>query len=93
MELRSLTVAALLDDLLADYKINAKSFAWVESVARVHLLPALGDQIAARVGKDTLRQYVARRQKAGAANGTINRELALPRRAFNLAHLASPPKI
>lgn len=93
VELRSLTVSTLLDDLQADYRINAKSFAWVESVARVHLRPALGDQVAARVGTDTLCKYVSRRQKAGAANGTINRELALLRRAFNLAHLASPPKI
>ena len=92
-ELRTLTVGALLDDVLADYKINNKSFPGAEMVTRVHLRPVFGSQIAARVGTDALRKYVTARQEAGAANGTINRELALLRRAYNLGRLASPPKV
>lgn len=91
--LRTLTIGSLLDDLLQDYRINGKSIEWVEMVVRVHLRPAFGNQIAAKVGTDTLREFIDKRQKTGAANATINRELALLRRAFNLSRKATPPKI
>jgi integrase len=101
-------VGALLDDLLRDYRVNGKSINWVEDVVRVHLRPFFGAMKAASVGTDQLQAYTEKRQKSHmrkrsdgqkdrrygpAANGTINREMALLRRAFNLGAAANPPKV
>ena len=97
----------LLDGLLLDYKINGKRYDWAELVVRVHLRPFFGSTKASKVGTDQIRAYIAARQEKQvrtmpggkkrvvqpAANATINRELALLRRSFNLGRMATPPKI
>jgi integrase len=107
-----ITIGALLDDLLADYKINGKRHDWAGLVVRVHLRPFFGGIKAASIGTDVFRKYTEKRQQpekrvytdaegkkkqersyGPASNGTINRELALLRRAFNLAKQATPPKV
>jgi integrase len=90
---RHTLVDTLLDDLLADYKINGKDYAWAELNVRVHLRPFFGAMRASTVGTDQIRTYIAERQDKGAANATINRSLALLRRAFNLGKMATPPKV
>jgi integrase len=47
---------------------------------------------AADFGTANLKAYISARKRAGAANATINRELAIVRRAFNLAFEHDPPK-
>lgn len=42
---------------------------------------------------DLLDKYVDHRQQEGAANSTINRELAALKRMFNLGHDSTPPRI
>jgi integrase len=46
--------------------------------------PYFGDWRAAAVSTADVRKYIARRQEEGAANATINHELAALRRAFSL---------
>src|SRR5262249_28754990 len=55
--------------------------------------PRFGAMKAAKVGSDQIGSYIKMRQAARAANATINRSLALMRRAFNLARKATPPKV
>jgi integrase len=88
-------MGTLFDGLLLDYKINGKSYAWVSDVVRVHLRPYFGGMKAAKVGTDQIRAYIASRQESDGppANATINRELALLRRSFNLGRMATPPKV
>ena len=106
-------VGALLDDLLADYKINGNDKDGIERKrCEVHVRPFFGRMKAANVGTDAVRTYIekgqqpekrmytdaASRQKrereyGPAMNATINRELALLRRAFNLGRIATPPKV
>lgn len=86
-----LLVAALLDDLVKDYRINGKSVDWCEMVVRVHLRPHFGAIRASRVTTPAARDYIDKRQKEGAANATINREISLLRRAFYLGFESTPP--
>jgi integrase len=48
---------------------------------------------AASIGSEDLTAYVERRQAAGRANATINRELAMLRHVFRFAYDADPPKV
>jgi integrase len=100
-------VGELLDGLLADYKTNGKSYEWAEIVVRVHLRPYFGSMKAAAVGTDYIQAYIDNRRKPSnretqsgrrrnfgpAENATINRELALLRRAYTLGKSATPPKV
>jgi integrase len=100
-------MGALLDALLLDYQNNGKSHAWASLVVRVHLRPFFGAMNAARVGTDQIQAYMAKRREPSrrtlpngktrdippAANATLNRELSLLRRAFNLGKQATPPKV
>jgi hypothetical protein len=82
---RQLLVNDILDALLRDYKINEKDYGWCERVTRKHLRPFFGDRRAARLPHDIGEKYIEHRQAQGAMNATINREIALLRRSFNLA--------
>lgn len=84
---------ALFDDLLNDYKINAKDHKWACRVVGKHLRPHFGKLPPDKVTTAEIREYVATRLERGAANGTINRSLALLKRAFNLAREATPPRV
>lgn len=71
--------------LLDDYRSRG-----LRSVGRrqehfAHLAQAFARWRAQEITTDAVRAYTARRQQEGAANATINRELAALKRAFNLA--------
>jgi len=85
---RRVLVTELLDGLVRDYKINGKAEDWCESVVRVHLTPYFGEMRAAKVRPDDAEKFIEFRQSDGASNSTINKEIALLRRAFNLAKRA-----
>jgi integrase len=75
----------LADDVLTDYKVNAKrSVKNVERSFTKHLRPCFGGRRAAGISTADVRAYIASRQAAGAKNATINRELAAMKRAFSL---------
>ena len=74
------------DDLLNDYKVNAKrTYADTERRIDLHLKPAFMGKRLISISTADIRGYAAARQTAGAANGTINRELAALKRMFTLA--------
>jgi integrase len=80
------TVDEILAGVVEDYRINAKrSIKKVEDRIRLHLSPAFGRMNAANLSDDDVRSFMAKRQKVGASNAEINREVAVLRRAFKLA--------
>ena len=80
-----ITLKALMEDLLNDYRINQKkSFKRVEDSVN-HLNDYFQDDRALTITTDRIRAYISHRQEGRAANATINRELAALKRAFNLA--------
>ena len=75
----------LAADLQTDYRINQRKSADRCSLSIKHLGRFFGGWRAAEITTDKIRTYIARRLDDGAANGTINRELATLKRMFNMA--------
>jgi integrase len=81
-----LTFAAAARDVVLDYQQNARrSLPDVRRHIRLHLAPFFGRRPLAAIGAADVRRYVARRQRDGVRNATINRELSVLKRAFALA--------
>lgn len=89
-----LTVGDLLSDLMLDYEThNPRSVRFARTYVEGHLQPFFGAMRAIDVQTRTLKTYIKSRQEAGDAPATINRHLALLRRAYNLATQSTPPRI
>lgn len=91
---RKTTFAELAALVVADYRLREhRSVDAVERRLKLHILPAFGAWRAAAIKSDDLTRYKLQRREAGARDGTINRELAVIRRAFRLGLEADPPKV
>jgi len=90
---RRTLMSELFDDLMADYAAKGQDLRALEYRLRVHLRPAFGHLRAGQVTTALIRRYIAQRQQAGAAPATINRELALLKRAFRLGAAHTPPRV
>ena len=86
------TAGELLADVLMDYEVNGKFLERAETSVK-HLNPFFGSVRASRVDTKLLNRYIAERRREVAANASINRELALLKRGFNLARDATPPRV
>ena len=87
-------MSELFADVLEDYRLQRRaSTEDVEDRIRVHLNPAFGERRAADLYTQDLKRYISSRREAQAADATINRELAIIRRAFTLAAASDPPKV
>jgi integrase len=87
-------VDELVTDLLSEYREKQQdSIKSVEQRWRLHLKPFFTKRRAADVTTDMIRRYISGRVEAKAEPATINRELAVLKRAFNLAMESTPPKV
>jgi hypothetical protein len=78
-------LAKILTD---DYKANGRRSADKLEFRIAHLRAFFGMDRAIDITTDRVTAYTAHRREEGAANATINRDLAAVRRAFRLAYKA-----
>lgn len=90
---RNVRIDELIRDVESDYRANGRKSLKHVQMRWKHLAPVFSRMRAADVTTDHIRRYITARQEAGAASGTINRDLALLKRAFNLATQCTPPKL
>jgi integrase len=89
-EMGRLRFEAAAKDVLNDYIINRRrSLGHAERRLRLHLIPFLGGCRMTAITTDLIREYIISRQTEHAKNATINRELAIIKRAFHVAIGAS----
>jgi hypothetical protein len=78
------TFEEMVSDLLNHYRANEQDAEAVKyPIAR--LRKSFGFDKAIDITTDRIRLHIAKSQEAGAANGTINRDLAALKRMFSLA--------
>jgi integrase len=91
---RPARVSDLYESLKVQREVNNKEGRKRDLPGRwAHLQPELGATLAAEVSTDDILRYTRKRQEQGAANATINRELATLKRMFRIAAQSTPPKV
>jgi integrase len=76
----------MIADLEIDYDVNKKRSAEdLKRRLKLHLIPFFGNHRASSITTADVNRYIQSRQVEGAANASINRELAALKRAFSLA--------
>jgi integrase len=87
-------VCDLMPAVWNDYeKRHRRTLDWAKARWERHLRPYLGMLLAEQVGTEDLNSYILARQKEGAKDASINRELALLKRAYHLAMKARPRRV
>jgi len=90
----SVRVDELIEDLFAEYREKQqKSIDSAEQRWRLHLKPFFTKRKACDITTDMIRRYTQQRTDQSAEPSTINRELAVLKRAFHLAMESTPPKV
>lgn len=80
------SLASLYATLERDYTINQrKDLVNVKSRWENHLKPSFSGKFVSDVDAQLISEFIAKRQAEGAANATINRELAILKRCYKLA--------
>jgi integrase len=89
------TIEALSEGMLQTWRNLDKLPATIEWATRCwkRLLPFFGKMKANAVSSAALRGYVEYRKGMGAANGTINREMAVLSSAFTMAYEETPRRV
>jgi integrase len=88
------TIAELCQLVIEDYAhAKKRDIANVKWRVDKHLEPMIGTVRAPQFGLQQFKRYVADRRRAGAADATINREMAIVRRGFTLALQNDPPLV
>jgi len=91
---RRITVEQLYQGLVDNYAMNdMASLEGAEQRWNKRLKFFFGSMRASQLGTELLNAYVLKCQADGLANGTINRDLAALKRAYNIAYRSTPRRV
>jgi integrase len=89
-----ITVGSLYEAVERNYRINErKSMRDLKMRWEKHLQPFFGHYRPGNVSTDLIDRYIDKRKQECAANASINRELAVLKRAFYMGQECTPPKV
>jgi len=83
------TVGYLLDGLILDYELNGQNLKFVHQWVENHLRKYFGDMKIEAVTKETIKDFIVAK-KDTLSNASMNRCIALLKRAWNIAELKFP---
>jgi len=84
----TITLKGLIEEVERDYKLSGKKSADRIKFGKKHLIKNLGENTPIEeITEQSIENYKHTRKGEKAANGTLNRELALLRRGFNLLRM------
>lgn len=87
-------ISSLLNLVISDYQISKKrSIKDLKFRVEKNIRPKLGAIRAGVFGSSHADRYIQARREEKATDATINRELAIVRRAFSLGMRADPPLV
>lgn len=87
-------ISNLLDLFQSDYDLNERATAYIVALRiKKYLLPAFGDTKVIKFRTAQVEAYIKQRQRQEAMPATINRELAILHRAFQLGYQTDPPMV
>jgi len=83
----------LANAFLFDYQVNEKKFLWRAQLSAGHLKRYFKRYRVTEITTDRIRDFIESRIAEGAANATINRELAALKKMMNLGAKQNPPRV
>jgi integrase len=82
------TVSDLMQRVFDDYELHGRAtLDDARTRWKLHLAPVFGHRRASVIDEDEVRDYMLARKSEGAKSATVNREVALLKRAFRLGKL------